>query len=192
MPETSQQSVEKKINFLLEMEKLKSVLRKTRPVGEARFENSAEHSWQVTLAALLFMPEGLDALKILKMMLIHDIVEIDAGDVFVYDDAKREAIAVEERAAAKRLFGMLPEALGVEFLALWEEFEARETAESIYAKAMDRVPPVLQNLNSSPSSWQEHDISRERVLNKNQEIENANSVLWGILSSQIKRADLIE
>lgn len=192
MPDTSQQSVEKKINFLLEMEKLKSVLRKTRPVGETRFENSAEHSWQVTLAALLFMPEGLDALKILKMMLIHDIVEIDAGDVFVYDEAKREAIAVEERAAAKRLFGMLPEVLGAEFLALWEEFEARETAESIYAKAMDRVPPVLQNLNSSPSSWQEHDISRERVLNKNQEIENADSVLWDILSSQIKRADLIE
>lgn len=192
MSETSQQSVEKKINFLLEMEKLKSVLRKTRPVGETRFENSAEHSWQVTLAALLFMPEGLDALKILKMMLIHDIVEIDAGDVFVYDEAKREAIAVEERAAAKRLFGMLPEVLGAEFLALWEEFEARETAESIYAKAMDRVPPVLQNLNSSPSSWQEHDISRERVLNKNQEIKNADSVLWDILSSQIKRADLIE
>lgn len=192
MPEASQQSVEKKINFLLEMEKLKSVLRKTRPVGVTRFENSAEHSWQVTLAALLFMPEGLDALKIVKMMLIHDIVEIDAGDVFVYDEAKREAIAVEERAAAKRLFGMLPEVLGAEFLALWEEFEARETAESIYAKAMDRVPPVLQNLNSSPSSWQEHDISRERVLNKNQEIENADSVLWDILSSQIKRADLIE
>lgn len=192
MPEASQQSVEKKINFLLEMEKLKSVLRKTRPVGETRFENSAEHSWQVTLAALLFMPEDLDALKIVKMMLIHDIVEIDAGDVFVYDEAKREAIAVEERAAAKRLFGMLPEVLGAEFLALWEEFEARETAESIYAKAMDRVPPVLQNLNSSPSSWQEHNISRERVLNKNQEIENADSVLWDILSSQIKRADLIE
>lgn len=192
MPEALKQSVEKKINFLLEMEKLKSVLRKTRPVGETRFENSAEHSWQVTLAALLFMPEGLDALKIVKMMLIHDIVEIDAGDVFVYDEAKREAIAVEERAAAKRLFGMLPEVLGAEFLALWEEFEARETAESIYAKAMDRVPPVLQNLNSSPSSWQEHDISRERVLNKNQEIENADSVLWDILSSQIKRADLIE
>ncbi|PCH46432.1 MAG: hydrolase [Hyphomicrobiales bacterium] len=190
MRESPIHCVEKKLDFLLEMEKLKSILRKTRPVGESRYENSAEHSWQVTLAALLFMPDGLDSLKVLKMLLIHDIVEIDAGDVFVYDEAGREAIAAEELKAAKRLFGMLPAPLDKEFLSLWEEFESRETAESVYAKAMDRVPPVLQNLNSSPSSWQEHQISRDRVLEKNEEIANADPVLWELFSKQIRQASL--
>ena len=121
-----------KIAFLLEMEKLKAVLRKTRPHGLSRYENTAEHSWQTTLAALLFMPGGVDALKVLKMLLIHDIVEIDAGDVFVYDDKGRAEAEVVEQAAAERLFGMLPDPLGKELLSIWQEF-------GVFGKSDDRA-----------------------------------------------------
>ena len=189
---SSRSDVEACIDFLLEMEKLKNVLRKTRPHGLSRLENSAEHSWQTTLAALLFMPEGLDALKVLKILLIHDIVEIDAGDVFVYDDKGRADVAEVEHAAAVRLFAMLPEPQSAQLMALWEEFESRRTPEARYAKAMDRVCPVIQNLNASVSSWTEHDISRQQVLEKNREIENANPELWAHLKNEIDRAPLRE
>ncbi len=181
--------IEAKLDFLLEIEKLKAVLRKTRPHGLDRFENSAEHSWQTTVAALLFMPDGVDALKVLKMLLIHDLVEIDTGDVFVYDDQQRIDIVEEEARAAERLFGLLPQPLGSELLELWHEFESRDTPESVYAKALDRVCPVIQNLNAETSSWLEYGISRERVLAKNAEIENANGELWAVLKSEIMAAD---
>lgn len=177
---------EAKLNFLLEMEKLKAVLRRTRPVGEARFENSAEHSWQTAMAALLFMPDGLDELRVLKMLMIHDIVEIDTGDTFVYDEAARSDVADEEARAAQRIFGSLPDPLGSELLALWHDFENRASPEAVFAKAMDRVCPVLQNLESEPNSWAEHGISGERVLAKNAEIENADADLWRILEARIK------
>ena len=181
--------IQSKLDFILETEKLKDVLRKTRPHGLERFENSAEHSWQTTLTALLFMPDGLDALKVLKMLLIHDLVEIDTGDVFVYDDQQRLDIATEEAKAAERLFGMLPKPLGGELLALWHEFETREAPESVYAKAMDRVCPVIQNLHAETSSWNKYGISRDRVLAKNAEIENASEELWEVLKGEINAAE---
>ncbi len=118
-----------KIAFILELEKLKAVLRKTRPVHLDRYENSAEHSWQTTLTALVLLedaPQEIDALKVLKMLLIHDVVEIDTGDVFVYDTAARAEIAAQEEQAARRLFGMLPGPLSQELVELWQEFEARQ------------------------------------------------------------------
>lgn len=187
--------LERKIAFILELEKLKSVLRKTRPVGLDRFENTAEHSWQTALTAMVFLEDtdaSLDALKVLKMLLIHDVVEIDVGDVFVYDEQARADAEEIERAAAKRIFRLLPERLGVELLALWEEFEARETPESIFAKAIDRVNPVIQNLNSSPNSWQEHGINKERVLAKNAEIANASGICgigWKLLFQRLNSND---
>ncbi|MFD0917468.1 HD family hydrolase [Pseudahrensia aquimaris] len=181
---------DKKIAFILEMEKLKAVLRKTRPVGLARYENTAEHSWQTTLAALLFMPEGLDALRVLKMLLIHDIVEIDAGDVFVYDEVARQQAEAVEREAAERLFGMLPEPLASEFHSLWIEFEERASPEAVYAKALDRVCPVVQNINSNPSSWTDYAITEPQALAKNTEIGNANAELWAVLRSGIENAGL--
>ncbi|MEM1317246.1 MAG: HD domain-containing protein [Pseudomonadota bacterium] len=178
--------IEAKLSFLLEMEKLKAVLRRTRPVGQERLENSAEHSWQTAMAALLFMPPQLDALRVLKMLMIHDIVEIDTGDTFVYDEAARSAVADDEARAAARIFGSLPEPLGVELLELWHEFENRASPEAVFAKAMDRVCPVLQNLASEPNSWQENDISGDRVLAKNAEIENADRDLWSSLEARIR------
>ena len=184
-----------KLQFILEIEKLKSVLRKTKPVGLARFENTAEHSWQTTLTALLFLEEAgedLDALKVLKMLLIHDIVEIDAGDTFVYDQKARKDVEEEELRAARRIFGLLPDPLGKELLELWEEFEGRKSPEAIFAKAMDRVNPVVQNLNSNGQSWVENRIKREQVLKVNSEIQNASPALWHLLKSEIEQAEFFE
>lgn len=183
--------VHSKIEFILELEKLKAVLRKTRPVGLERYENSAEHSWQTTLTALVLLddaPEHLDVLKILKMLLIHDVVEIDAGDVFVYDTNARKDIAEQEAEAARRIFGLLPDPLGDELLQLWHEFEGRQTPESQFAKAVDRINPVLQNLASQGQSWVENNIARERVLAVNSEIEAASPDLWSTLEKRIVEA----
>lgn len=180
---------QQKIDFILELEKLKGVLRKTKPVGQERFENSAEHSWQTTLTALILLDEAdadIDVLKVLKMLLIHDVVEIDAGDVFVYDTSARAEIAEQEAAAAERIFGMLPQPMGDELLALWHEFEGRQTPESKFAKAVDRVNPVIQNLTSDGQSWVENHISRDRVLAMNSEIEAASPELWAVLKARIE------
>ena len=180
---------QQKIDFILELEKLKGVLRKTKPVGQERFENSAEHSWQTTLTALILLDEAdadIDVLKVLKMLLIHDVVEIDAGDVFVYDTSARAEIAEQEAAAAERIFGMLPHPMGDELLALWHEFEGRQTPESKFAKAVDRVNPVIQNLTSDGQSWVENHISRDRVLAMNSEIEAASPELWAVLKARIE------
>ena len=182
------------ISFLLETEKLKAVLRQTKPLGEDRYENSAEHSWQTTLVGLLLLseaPDHIDQLKVLKMLLIHDIVEIDAGDVFVYNDAEREAIAEAEANAARRLFGLLDDEIGGELHALWQEFEAAQTVEARFAKAADRVMPVLQNLASGGQSWTEHKITRDQVMAKNQPIAGASPELWATLKAQIATAEFL-
>ena len=188
-------SVSKRIEFILELEKLKGVLRKTKPVGLERYENTAEHSWQATLTAMVFLDharEELDALKVLKMLLIHDVVEIDAGDVFVYDAQARSDIAEEEEKAAVRIFGLLDESISSELLALWREFEERKTPEAKFAKAIDRVNPVIQNLASNGQSWVDNDISRERVVAMNSQIDAASSELWEELEKQLMNADFFK
>ncbi len=183
--------VHSKIEFILELEKLKGVLRKTKPVGQKRYENSAEHSWQTAMTAMILLdeaPDDLDVLKVLKMLLIHDVVEIDAGDVFVYDTNARSDIAELEAQAAQRIFGLLPDSIGEELLQLWHEFEERQTAESKFAKAVDRINPVLQNLASDGQSWVENSIPRERVLEVNREIQAASPQLWAVLEKRITEA----
>ncbi len=185
------EDLQKLIDFILESEKLKGVLRKNKPVGLDRYENSAEHSWQITLTALLLLrsrPE-LDALKVLKMLLIHDVVEIDAGDVQVYDDAARKANEVHEKAAAERIFGLLPAPLGNELLELWHEFEAALTPEAKFAKAADRINPCLQNLSQGGQSWVENNITRKQVIDKNKNIADASEALWAVMNKRIMEAD---
>lgn len=186
--------MEKTITFLLETEKLKSVLRQTKPLGQDRFENSAEHSWQTAMVALVLLAEAppeIDHLKVLKMLLIHDLVEIDAGDVFVYDDTARQEAFAAEAAAAKRLFGILDPEIGNELLTLWHEFEEAQTAEAKFAKAADRVMPVLQNLAAGGQSWKEHNIAREQVIAKNLPITGASPQLWDILKARIETAEFL-
>ncbi len=188
-------SVQDKINFIVELDKLKAVLRQTKPVGLERLENSAEHSWQAAMTAMILLEDAgpeVDTLTVLKMMLIHDVVEIDAGDVFTYDESAREEIAVTEVAAAHRIFGLLPGKLGDELLALWLEFEAAKTPSAIFAKAIDRVCPVLQNLTSEGESWVRHGISRQRVIKKNEGIADASPELWAAIEQQLLAAEYLK
>lgn len=188
-------NLEQILAFIVEIDKLKRVSRMTKPVGLERHENSAEHSWHVALVALLLADEAdqeIDVQRVVKMMLIHDIVEIDCGDVFVYDTQARDAIQECEQKAAKRIFGMLPQGRGEEFLGLWEEFEAGDTPEAQYAKAVDRIVPALQNINSEGSSWQTHGITLEQVLENNSKIRGISERVWQHMRGKIEKSELWE
>ncbi len=184
------QSIAAILDFIVEIEKLKAVQRKTRPVGLDRYENSAEHSWHVCLTALMlkdYANEDIDIDKVIRMLLIHDLGEIDAGDQIVYaeQDASRYN---QEREGIKRVLGKLPGKQGDEYLALWEEFEAGESAESRYARAIDRVPPLLHNLHGNGHSWKENRVPKEKVLSLNSRIAHGSELLWQVLQERLEQA----
>ena len=169
------------IAFLVEADKLKQILRRTPLVDASRQENSAEHSWHMILAAIVareYMPGTLDLARVFEMMAVHDIVEIDAGDTFAYDVAAHETKDARERAAADRLFGLLPQDQGSRLRALWEEFEAQATAESRFANAIDRLQPLLQNAYSGGGSWSAHGVTRDQVMRRMAPIESTMPALW--------------
>jgi len=150
--------LEKCFEFILELEKLKAVQRRVKPIGLDRYENSAEHSWQASLLALVlgkFGNEDLNIEKVVKMLLVHDIGEIDADDVFFFDDAGRLDAKEKELAAMKRIFGILPQEKADELFGLWHEFENGDSTEAKFARAIDRAMPVLQNLYNNKQSWTE-------------------------------------
>ncbi|WP_374419876.1 HD family hydrolase [Chromobacterium sp.] len=160
-------TLQQHIAFIIEVDKLKTVLRKTKTAHADRYENSAEHSWQIALFALNlrdFAAEPVDIDKVVRMLLIHDLGEIDTGDTLVYAEggaAEREA---EELAAMRRILGLLPQPMSGQLLALWQEFEARKSPEARFARAIDRLMPILLNLRSGGQSWRENGVSKEKVL----------------------------
>lgn len=167
-------------SFTIELDKLKAVLRRTKPVGAGRYENSAEHSWQVALLARMLAPyakEPVDIVRVMEMLLVHDIPEIDAEDEIVYRGPS-EARAAAERAGAKRIFGLLPEPQATWCMERWEEYEARTSKEAIFARAMDRLVPVLQNLRTRGQSWRENKVPFEKVLDVNSVIGAACPAVW--------------
>lgn len=179
------------LQFLIEIEQLKNVCRKTRPVGLLRFENSAEHSWHICVVALMCQPfaaEPLDMLRVLKMLLIHDLGEIDAGDVMIYTAQQDPTLKSREWQGMQRLLAHLPEALADEYATLWQEFEQGQTAESRYARAIDRIAPVLQNLHGELHSWRTHQISLQQVLSVNAVIAQGSPAVWSVLEQQIRQA----
>jgi len=189
----------RQIEFIVEIDKLKSVLRQTALVDGSRRENSAEHSWHIALMAVVLAEHAnaeVDLLHTLKMLLIHDTVEIDAGDTFAYDEVG--ALDKEEREdrAARRLFGLLPDDQRAEFYALWLEFEARKTPESRLANAMDRMMPVLHNYYNHGGTWRRQDIeiTRERVEKRVHPIDDGSHELWtfieGLLDDAVERGML--
>jgi putative hydrolase of HD superfamily len=175
--------LERQLAFVLEIDRLKHVLRRTL-TGEAmrrRLENSAEHSWHVALAAVLLAEHSATPIavaRVVKMGLVHDLVEIDAGDTYCYDERAALDKEARERAAADRLFAMLPEDQSIELRGLWEEFEARATPEAKFSNAIDRVLPVLLNYASQGQAWQENRVTRDRVVARNRPIEEGSPALW--------------
>ncbi len=171
----------KQIAFIKEVDKLKYILRKTKLFNSDRNENDAEHSWHLSLMALVLAGHAnapVDLLRVIKMLLIHDIVEIDAGDTFIYDTQKSHDNTVEERAAANRIFGLLPDHQAAELIAVWEEFEAGQTAEAKFARAMDRLEPLLQNTSNNGGTWAEFGVSYDKVYTKKQVIQNGSDTIW--------------
>ncbi|KOY36163.1 HD domain-containing protein [Vibrio parahaemolyticus] len=184
--------LEKQLALLIELDKLKSVLRRTRvKSAEGRLENSGEHSWHVALMAVLMVEHAnapVDICRVMKMLLIHDVVEIDAGDTFVYDTAASKEQAEKEIKAAERLFGMLPTDQGQELLALWLEFEAAQSDDAKYAKALDRLIPMLLNYHNNGQSWKENSVTREHALTINKRIEFGSVTLWDKAKELIEEA----
>lgn len=182
--------IQQLMDFVIEVDRVKHIVRKTKLFDGSRQENDAEHSWTICVMALIFRDYAsvdIDLLKVLKMLLIHDIVEIDAGDVFLYDNARKD-IHIEEEKAAKRIFGMLPEALRDEFLDLWCEFEERTTPEAKYAAIFDRLEPLYQNYMNKGQVWRAHQIKPEQVLEKNKIIQDGSDDIWVYAKSKIHEA----
>ncbi|CAM3655037.1 HD domain-containing protein [Parendozoicomonas haliclonae] len=185
------QEIKAILDFMVEIEQLKAVVRKTRPVGLQRHENSAEHSWHVCLSALLlkdYANEPVDIHRVMKMMLIHDLGEIDAGDTIVYDSDTQD-IKDAELKGIQRLFALLPGTQGEELLTLWKEFEQGETADARFAKAIDRVPPLLHNVNDNGYTWKKYNIPEEKVLALNgARISAGSESLWEAVKEILEQA----
>ncbi|HEY6308931.1 MAG TPA: HD domain-containing protein [Candidatus Angelobacter sp.] len=180
------------VDFILELEKLKRVTRKVRPLGLDRYENSAEHSWQLAMLALSLAPyagPSIDMNRVTRMLLVHDVGEIDTGDTMVFTEGGWEERKAAELAAVTRIFGILPDNQGGRFLELWREFECGETAEALFAHAVDRAMPVLLNLNNNGQSWRENDISYERVVRRvAPPIKAGCPALWNYLEGRLEEA----
>lgn len=182
--------IEKILEFIVEIEKLKAVVRKTRPVGIDRYENSAEHSWHVCLSALMlkdYANKNININRVIKMLLIHDLGEIDAGDTIIYQSETVEN-KNKEAAGVERVFKLLPEACYEEYTALWQEFELGLSADSKYARAIDRVPPLLHNLLGEGHSWQDNKVSKDKVFSVNSRIKDGSQKLWDVMESKLENA----
>jgi putative hydrolase of HD superfamily len=169
------------IAFIIEMDRLKGILRQTLLTDSSRRENSAEHSWHLALMAMVLAEHAdvpIDVARVVAMLLVHDVVEIDAGDTFCYDTTGVLDQAERERQAADRLFGLLPAEQGIALRALWEEFDARETPDARFAAAMDRLQPLLHNLQTGGGTWRIHGIRLDQVIARTMPIAAGSSRLW--------------
>jgi putative hydrolases of HD superfamily len=169
------------IGFIVEIDKLKTVLRQTLLIDRSRRENTAEHSWHLAMMAITladYADRPIDIGRVIRMLLVHDLVEIDAGDTFVYDVAANQDKAEREAAAAERIFGLLPLDQGTELRSLWQEFEARTTPDAAFAAALDRLQPLLHNYHTEGSTWRQHGITVEQVVTLNRTIANGSQRLW--------------
>ena len=179
------------IAFIKEIDKVKYIQRKTKLFHSDRNENDAEHSWHLALMAIVlaeYSDEPIDVLKVVKMVLIHDIVEIDAGDTFIYDTVKNHANTDEELLAAQRIFGLLPEEQAKEFIAIWQEFEDGKTDEAKFAKTMDRLEPLLQNTSNNGGTWKEFNVPYQKVYDKKVAIKDGSATIWNYAENLINES----
>ncbi len=178
------------VRFIKEIDKIKYIQRKTCLFNSNRNENDAEHSWHLAMMAIVLAGhsnEPVDLLKVIKMLLIHDIVEIDAGDTFIYDTQKDHSNTDEERLAANRIFGLLPNAQAKELIAIWEEFEAGETSEAKFARSMDRLEPLLQNSSNNGGTWNEPGVNYGKVYAKKSTIKHGSETIWKYAETLINK-----
>ena len=187
--------VEQQVSYLLELDKLKAIYRKALiKCDNNRYENSAEHSWHAAMAAIVLaehLPQTVNLLTVVHMLLIHDIVEIDAGDTFAFgEQGDLDAQHQKEVDAANRIFGLLPEQQAETFIAVWQEFEQGETAEAQYAKTIDRLMPFIQNMQNEGGSWKQHGISKSQVIKRNQHTQFVSDSLWQYITAQMDLAVL--
>ncbi len=173
--------LQKQMDFIREIDKEKQIFRQTYVSDGTRKENDAEHAWHMAIMTFLlseYANEEIDILKTMRMILIHDIVEIDAGDTYAYDDAAKATQREREQKAADRLFGILPEDQGAELRSLWEEFEAGETKEARFARTMDNVQPLILNDATDGKSWEEHQAPLSKILKRNERTAKGSERLW--------------
>jgi putative hydrolase of HD superfamily len=184
--------LDSQLRFLLEADKLKAVFRQSTLIDASRKENSAEHSWHLALMALVLRdhsPPGTDLSRVIAMLLLHDLVEIDAGDLFLYAGAQAQARQeVAERAAADRIFALLPPPQAEAFRALWDEFEERRTQEAKFARALDRLQPMLANYQTGGGTWLAHGVTADQVLLRVALIEDGSATLGEYARDLIDRS----
>ncbi|MEZ4753241.1 MAG: HD domain-containing protein [Bdellovibrionota bacterium] len=181
----------KQIDFLLEIDSLKNVLRQNLLVDGSRRENTAEHSWHIAVLAIIlheYSDTETNLSRIIKMLLVHDLVEIYAGDSFAHDESQLADQRERELEAADKLFSILPEEQGKDLRAYWEEFDARKTADAKFANVVDRVLPFLQNLHTASGSWKKHSITREQEIKRMYPVAEGSKTLWEFVSQQIDKA----
>ena len=183
--------LEEQIQFIKEIDRLKEIDRRSYLLSQNRRENSAEHSWHVAVMALILKDHAdgeIDVGRVVEMLLIHDIVEIDAGDTFCYDEKARRSQHDRERKAAERIFGLLPDDQGKRLFNLWMEYDAEETEDARFAVAVDRLMPLLHNLGTEGKSWKENGIVKDQVLNHNNKIGKSSNRLWEYVEAKITEA----
>lgn len=182
--------LKKQMEFIIEVDKLKDIIRQTNLTNGERKENDAEHSWHLALMAVFlseYAKEPVDVLQVIKMVLIHDLVEIDAGDTYLYDEAGNGTKAAREQKAAERIFNILPGDQAEELFQLWQEFEDRKTPESKFANTLDRIQPVLLNDATEGRAWREHDVCIDQIRSKNEYTSQGSDVLWAYIQEVFEK-----
>lgn len=184
-------NLQKQLEFIREIDKLKYIQRKTKLFNSDRHENDAEHSWHLAMMVMVMAEHAntpIDMLKVIKMVLIHDIVEIDSGDIFLYDTTKNHSNTEEELIAAKRIFGILPEAQAQELIEIWQEFEAGETADAKFAKSMDRLAPLMQNHSNNGGTWKEFNVPYQKIHSLKSPIQRGSVTIWRYAESLLNES----
>ena len=192
LPVAKKERFRKQIEFILEIDKLKRIMRQTILLDRSRRENSAEHSWHIALSVLVLSEYAKDAdvdfFRVMKILLVHDLIEIDAGDTYCYDERGRQDQAMREERSADRIFNILPTDQAKMFRKLWDEFEDRKTPESRFANALDRVQPFLHNFFTRGHTWQKHGVEKKQVLSRMQPVNDGSPFLWDYISRLVDDA----
>lgn len=181
----------KDIEFIVELDKMKSIFRRTSIIGQDRNEDDAQHSWHIAIMAMVlseYSNEKIDVCKVIKMLLTHDLIEIYAGDTFCYDKEGNNDKKERELAAADIIYGMLDEDKGKELRALWDEFEEMETPEALFAASMDRLQPMLNNYHNNGGTWQKYNVPKSDIYKRIEPVKKTSDELWNFVQHMIEDA----